>query len=66
MATECPHCGKANCIADVAYHNAEAYGSQHFTMRCMFCRAPIRVYLVRKVVCVSIDKAPPDAILDWT
>lgn len=62
----CPHCNKKDCFDDIAYYNAESYGSRIFKMLCRYCRKPISVSIVRSVRVDSVEignHKPEDS--DW-
>lgn len=52
----CPWCKTSDCVDRRAIANAENYGSDFFTLFCIKCKKPIKVFLHRTVVISSIDK----------
>jgi hypothetical protein len=61
----CPHCRTRDCFDSVAEHNAEAYGSHMYKMKCKKCGKPIRVRLERVVVLAYIMEGHADDCPDF-
>jgi phage FluMu protein Com len=53
---KCPYCDKINFVPEVAFTNAENYGSKFFNVRCKHCKKIVRIYLMRTVVLESVEK----------
>lgn len=57
----CPHCNCEVNIPQVAFVNAESYGSNTFVFRCNKCKGKYAVLLRREVRVVDIFEASPTA-----
>jgi hypothetical protein len=63
---KCPYCGADGnaCVPDVAFMNAEAYGSQIFNVKCRKCGKIVRAEMQRTVRVAMIEET--DATwCDW-
>jgi hypothetical protein len=64
MKEKCPHCGKGDCIPEVAYTNTEMYGGSFHTVRCLHCNKLIDVCMSRIVKLQSMKKSEKKQA-DW-
>ncbi len=62
---KCPHCNKPTDAPEVAYRNAENYGSNSFTFKCPKCGKKVGVYIQRYAKASTPVKMPDDAELSF-
>lgn len=66
MKDNCPYCKKNYCVAEVAFRNVECYGSNSFTVPCLYCGKIIDIYITRTTHLERVTKSyKKRADCDW-